>query len=246
MKRYDYNGEQLTVKEISQRTKISESKIRYRLKQGYPITGKVEEKYSYDGQELTLTEWSKLLGITKSTLVLRLRYGMSYDKVFTSEKHDQSGKHSKHGIYFDPMTGNRGTRAEMAQQYNVTPQTIHVWLKLGKLEKLPSDEHVGEVKSGWLVTDIDEETSELLCECEICGAKKIFKTFNAIKQCKNPEHKVIQARKRLMGKKVKTMTVVEVKASESRNIRVRAHCDACDGTFEIWEANMYKGCKCQK
>jgi len=244
MKRYEYEGELLTISEISTRTGIKSSKIRYRLKHKQPVTGPTHPTYTFNDMTMTIKEWSEHLGINVTTLRTRLRYNLPYEKVFCSEKIKPTGR-SKSGIYFDPVSGHKGTRAEMAQLFEVTPQTIHLWAKEGKLEKNVNDEHEGETRSGWLI--IKATDTGLLCECEICSKTQMFKSIDVIRKCENPEHKMINARKRLMGKIIKNMKIVEVvKAAAPRNIRVLARCNACEKTFPIWEANMYKGCRCQK
>ena len=243
MNRYDYNGKQLTVREISEQTGIKECKIRYRIKHNQPVTGPVLKRYEYDGKIMTLKEWAVYLKISIATLRMRLRCNQPYEKVFSKDRIVTS--RSKSGVYFDPVSGERGTRAEMAALFQVTPQTIHLWAKEGKLEKQISDSHVGDVVSGWEVKSVTDDG--LLCECEVCSNTKTFNSIKAIRKCDNAEHKMIHARQRLMGKEIKTMKITEiVEVNSQRNTRVVAHCNECNNTFEIWEANMYKGCKCQK
>jgi len=244
MKRHNYEGQLLTIKEIESLTNIKASKIRYRIKHGQPITGPIEEKYEYDGKTMTLKEWAVYLNVTHSTLNTRLKYNLPYEKVFYAGRLENPSR-AKSGIYYDHVSGLSGTRAEMAKLFEVTPQTIHLWAKEGKLDRKISDKHVGETRSGWLITEATE--AGLKCECEICEEEKQFKSIDHIRKCKNPEHNMIHAKQRLLGKEILSMKVIDIiKLSGQRNTRVKAHCNKCDQSFEIWESNMYNGCRCQR
>ena len=83
-KLYPYEGEMLTLGEISQRTGINQKTLQSRLKRGMDVCraanmptqlGNKPVHYEFNGKEYTLSELAELSGVKKQTISWRLHQG---------------------------------------------------------------------------------------------------------------------------------------------------------------------------
>lgn len=87
-KKHRYKGEYLSLRQISEKYKISLVLLKGRIKDGWHIKLAIETPkktarlYTYNGLSKTLLDWSKELKINLSTLKERLQSGWGHTEAF--------------------------------------------------------------------------------------------------------------------------------------------------------------------
>jgi len=89
-KYYDYNGESLTIAQISRIVGINRITITTRLRRGISFSDAVANKtktkrlFTHDGMTMGIREWAEYLGIKRRALDSRLNRGWSVEKTLTT------------------------------------------------------------------------------------------------------------------------------------------------------------------
>lgn len=97
--KYEYNGQEMTLREISELTGVSLPLLQARVQQnGWSVEDAISRqprqfpKYEYKGKSLTIAEWSRVSGIPERRIQSRLSHGWSIkDALSRRRKKNQHG-----------------------------------------------------------------------------------------------------------------------------------------------------------
>jgi lambda repressor-like predicted transcriptional regulator len=153
-RRFDYNGERLTLKELSIRTGLSASSLHHRVKQG--LTGealvapssKTPRTLTHNGKTRTIAEWAEISGVSDAVIRRRLDQGLSAEEALSKDykRPKTTGSHR----WNDHIARMHAARRASAKRYTVDGRslTLREWaeqsgLKLSTLQ--------GRITDGWTI-----------------------------------------------------------------------------------------------